>query len=104
MSLQHRLALWDHLTRRLKLSAHLKLVLLTIANYTEPNGSPSRVPLTLLSRDCSLEPGELSLLLLSLEGRNLVDKVLVQSHGSPTVALYSLSSHLLRAAISTKQP
>ncbi|MBD2103591.1 hypothetical protein [Leptolyngbya sp. FACHB-261] len=98
MSSQARLALWDHIVRRLKLPAQLKLILLVIANYIEPNGGCSRVPLTLLSRDSNLETSELSLLLLSLEGRNLVSRVIVHPEGGgPTIVLYSLSATLLQA-------
>ncbi|MBD2102552.1 hypothetical protein [Leptolyngbya sp. FACHB-261] len=97
MSTNLRLALWDHITRRLNLSAQLKLILLTIANYLEPNSAHSRVTLALLSRDSNLEPQDLQPLLLGLEARDLVRKVTVHPEGGgPTIALYSLSPNLLR--------
>ncbi|MBD2104824.1 hypothetical protein [Leptolyngbya sp. FACHB-261] len=97
MSPNLRLALWDHITRRLNLAAPLKLILLTIANYLEPNGGHSRVSLVLLSRDSNLEPQNLQPLLLSLEARDLVRKVTVHPEGGgPTIPLYSLSPNLLR--------
>ncbi|MBD2102628.1 hypothetical protein [Leptolyngbya sp. FACHB-261] len=98
MSPTLRLALWDHIVRSLNLAAPLKLILLVIANYIEPNGALSRVPLNLLNRDSHLETSELRPLLLSLEARDLVRKVTVHSEGGgPTIALYSLSPNLLRA-------
>ncbi|MBD2099962.1 hypothetical protein [Leptolyngbya sp. FACHB-261] len=97
MSPTLRLALWDHIVRSLNLAAPLKLILLVIANYIEPNGDLSRIPLNLLSRDSNLETSELHLLLLSLEARDLVRKVTVHPEGGgPTVSLYSLSPSLLR--------
>ncbi|MBD2101655.1 hypothetical protein [Leptolyngbya sp. FACHB-261] len=98
MSPNPRLALWDYTARRLKLPAPLKLILLTIANYIEPNGAQSRVSLALLSRDSSLEAQDIQPLLLVLEAQDLVRKVTVYPQsGGPTVSLYSLSPSLLRA-------
>ncbi|MBD2102312.1 hypothetical protein [Leptolyngbya sp. FACHB-261] len=98
MSPSLRLALWDYIVRRLKLPAQLKLILLVIANYIEPSGAQSRVTLGLLSRDSDLEPHALSPLLLSLEARNLVSKVMVYPEGRGSIIpLYSLSPSLLRA-------
>ncbi|MBD2100166.1 hypothetical protein [Leptolyngbya sp. FACHB-261] len=98
MSTNLRLALWDHITRQLNLAAPLKLILLTIANYLEPNGGHSRVTLNLLSRNSNLEPQDLQPLLLGLEARDLIRKVTVYPQGGgSTVSLYSLSPSLLRA-------
>ncbi|MBD2101598.1 hypothetical protein [Leptolyngbya sp. FACHB-261] len=103
MSSQTRLALWDYIVRRLQLPAQLKLILLVIANYIEANGAQSRVTLGLLSRDTSLEPEALRSLLLSLEARDLVSKVLVYPEGRGSIIpLYSLSPSLLRAIQSPK--
>ncbi|MBD2099598.1 hypothetical protein [Leptolyngbya sp. FACHB-261] len=97
MTSQLRLRLADHIVRRLQLPALLKLMLLVIANYIEPNGSQSRVTLDLLSRNSNLDPEELKLLLVSLEARDLIRKVTVHPQGGgPTIPLYSLSPNLLR--------
>ncbi len=99
MTSQTRLALWDYITRLPNLPPLLKLILLVLANYSDSRSLKSRVPLSLLVRDCNLSEKDLLRLLPSLEVANLIEKLSIpaERHG-PNIPLYNLSSPLLQAA------
>ncbi|MBD2101963.1 hypothetical protein [Leptolyngbya sp. FACHB-261] len=99
MSCQIRCALWDLISREAELPALNKLILLTIANYTEPYRSKTPVPISLIVRDTRIPETDLRKFFTSLERGHWIEKTLVPNdEGRPPITVYHLAPRLLRAA------
>ncbi|MBD2101078.1 hypothetical protein [Leptolyngbya sp. FACHB-261] len=97
---QIRLALWDTISRDLTLPAQSKIILLVIANLTEPRSFKARIPISLIVVHGGLQESDVSRLLPTLEANRWVEKMLVpSSSGSPPVTLYNLTPPLIRTAL-----
>ncbi|MBD2103055.1 hypothetical protein [Leptolyngbya sp. FACHB-261] len=98
---QRRLQIWDYISRQLKLMPQLKLILLILANYTDPQNQKANIPASLIIRDSGLRDEEIKRLLASLEAANWVESTRVLTDAGRSVILYNLSAQLLKQALSS---
>ncbi|MBD2101501.1 hypothetical protein [Leptolyngbya sp. FACHB-261] len=94
-----RLQLWDHITRELTLSPPSKLILLVIANYTDPRSLKASVPISLLVLKCGLKEPEISRLLIPLEAGHWIERLRVLTDAGRCVTLHNLSAALIQRAL-----
>ncbi|MBD2104455.1 hypothetical protein [Leptolyngbya sp. FACHB-261] len=96
---QIRLQLWDHISRELNLSNQAKLILLIIANYTDPRSLRASVPTSLLVLKCSLSETDLNRLFVPLEASQLIERQRVLSDAGRSITLCNLGKTLLQQAL-----
>ncbi|MBD2102822.1 hypothetical protein [Leptolyngbya sp. FACHB-261] len=96
---QKRLQLWDYISRELKLMPSLKLILLVLANYTNPHSYKANIPASLIIRDSGLRDEEIKRLLASLEAAHWVESVRVLDDAGRSVLLYNLSAQLVQRVL-----
>ncbi|MBD2100151.1 hypothetical protein [Leptolyngbya sp. FACHB-261] len=96
---QTRLILWDYITRSLNLSPPSKLLLLVIANYTDPRSLKASVPLSLLVLQCNLKEPEVTRLLLPLEACHYTERHRVLTDTGRAVTLCNLTPQLIQRAL-----
>ncbi|MBD2102962.1 hypothetical protein [Leptolyngbya sp. FACHB-261] len=97
---QIRLALWDTITRDLNLQSVSKLILLIIANFTNPRSRTARIPLSLIVLKSGLHHSDVNRQMAVLETSGWVEKILVPAEAEQrSITLYNLSAQLLRLAL-----
>ncbi|MBD2104470.1 hypothetical protein [Leptolyngbya sp. FACHB-261] len=96
---QTRLMLWDYISRNLNLSPQSKLLLLLIANYTDPRSLKASVPISLLVLQCNLKEPEVNRLLLPLEACHYTERQRVLTDAGRSVILCHLNPQLIQMAL-----
>ncbi|MBD2100686.1 hypothetical protein [Leptolyngbya sp. FACHB-261] len=99
---QIRLQLWDHISREIRLPTSSKILLLVIANLTDPRSLRARIPISLLVVHSGQSETEINRLLSTLETKQWIESMRVPNEvrGRPAVTLYNLSAPLLHRALS----
>ncbi len=102
---QVRLALWDYIIRELNLPAPSKLLLLILANFTDPRSHRANSPLSLLVLKSGLRQAEVVRLLSHLEANQWVEQTRVPAEpGCPPLPLYHLCGPLIQLALCPRHP
>ncbi|MBD2102445.1 hypothetical protein [Leptolyngbya sp. FACHB-261] len=96
---QIRLRLWDHIARELNLSPQAKLLMLMLANYTEPRSLKASVPISLLVLKCSMPEPVVNHLLVPLEASQLIERQRVLTDAGRSVILCNLSRQLIQQSL-----